>query len=90
MHSGFDSRQRDGGALLLDRSQPGRALAARSGPRPRAGGLVTLNNYRPIARTRSGDASFKCLPHQLSTVGYAPTVVMTGNGESGFDSGEGA
>ena len=23
-------------------------------------------------------------------VGYAPTMVVTGNGESGFDSGEGA
>ena len=90
MHSGFDSRQRDGGALLLDRNQPGRALVVRSGLRTRSGGLVTLNNYRPIVRTRSGDVSFKCLPHQLSTVGYVPTVVMTGNGESGFDSGEGA
>ena len=26
----------------------------------------------------------------LSMVGYAPTMVATGNGESGFDSGEGA
>ena len=53
-------------------------------------GLVTLNNHRPIAWPCAGDVSFKCLPHQLSTVGYEPTVVLTGNGESGFDSGEGA
>jgi hypothetical protein len=36
------------------------------------------------------DRSFKCLPYQLSMVGYVPTMVVTGNGESGFDSGEGA
>jgi hypothetical protein len=52
--------------------------------------LVTLNNFPLIARPRAGDASFKCLPYQLSMVGYAPTMVATGNGESGFDSGEGA
>ncbi len=36
------------------------------------------------------DASFKFLTYQLPTVGYWPTVAMTGNGELGFDSGEGA
>ena len=39
---------------------------------------------------RTGDGSFKCLPYQLSKVRYVPTFVITGNGESGFDSGEGA
>ena len=43
-----------------------------------------------IARSSTGDGSFKCLPYQLSMVRYAPTMVVTGNGESGFDSGEGA
>ena len=52
--------------------------------------LVTLNNFKLIARSRTGDTSFKCLPYQLSMVGFAPTMVVTGNGESGFDSGEGA
>ena len=52
--------------------------------------LATLNNFSLIARSRTGDASFKCLPYQLSMVGSAPTMVVTGNGESGFDSGEGA
>lgn len=52
--------------------------------------VVTLNNFGLIARARPGDVSFKCLPYQLSMVGYAPTMVVTGNGESGFDSGEGA
>ena len=33
---------------------------------------------------------FKFLTYQLSTVGYWPTVAMTGNRELGFDSGEGA
>ena len=36
------------------------------------------------------DESFKFLPYQLSMVGYWPTMALTGNGELGFDSGEGA
>ena len=38
----------------------------------------------------AGDSPSKFLTYQLSTVGYWPTVAMTGNGELGFDSGEGA
>ena len=34
----------------------------------------------------AGDESFKFLTYQLLTVGYWPTVAMTGNGELGFDS----
>ena len=37
-----------------------------------------------------GAGSFEILTYQLSTVGYWPTVALTGNGELGFDSGEGA
>lgn len=37
-----------------------------------------------------GDGFIECLPYQLSMVGDMPTMVLTGNGESGFDSGEGA
>ena len=36
------------------------------------------------------DDSVKSLPHQLAMVGSWPTMVITGNGGSGFDSGEGA
>jgi hypothetical protein len=52
--------------------------------------LVTLDNFELIAWPRAGDVSFKCLPYQLSMVRDMPTMVVTGNGESGFDSGEGA
>ena len=52
--------------------------------------LVTLDNFELIARACPGDVSFKCLPYQLSMVRAMPTMVVTGNGESGFDSGEGA
>ena len=38
----------------------------------------------------AGDESFKFLTYQLPMVGYWPTLAMTGNGELGFDSGEGA
>ena len=38
----------------------------------------------------AGDRSFKFLPYQLSMVGYGPTMALTGDGELGFDSGEGA
>ena len=51
---------------------------------------MSLDNFERIAWPRAGDVSFKCLPYQLSLVGDMPTKVITGNGESGFDSGEGA
>ncbi len=83
MHTSPDSRKREG-VLLLDQNQS----AAGESRSPFL--LVTLDNFTLIARSRTGDTSFKCLPYQLSMVGYAPTMVATGNGESGFDSGEGA
>ena len=52
--------------------------------------LVTLDNFGLIARPRAGDVSFKCLPYQVSKVADMTTLLVTGNGESGFDSGEGA
>ena len=69
-----------GRALLLDQDQYGLC------PYP----LVTLDNFVLIAWPCAGDVSFKCLPYQLSMVRAMPTMVFTGNGESGFDSGEGA
>ena len=51
--------------------------------------MVTHSN-RTNRKDLSGDRSFKLLTYQLSTVGYWPTVAVTGNGELGFDSGEGA
>ena len=36
------------------------------------------------------DGPVKFLTYQLQTVGYWPTVTLTGNGELGSDSGEGA
>ena len=50
---------------------------------------VTLDNMQ-IAWSCTGDGSFKCLPYQLLMVVSRTTMVATGNGESGFDSGEGA
>ena len=38
----------------------------------------------------AGDVSFKFLTYQLPTVRYWLPVAMTGDGELGFDSGEGA
>ena len=43
-----------------------------------------------IAWLQAGDISYKFLPYQLLTVRYWPTVALTGNGELGFGSGEGA
>ena len=51
--------------------------------------MVTLNNSL-IARSCTGDVSFEYLPYQLSMEVYVATMVVTGNGELGFDSGEGA
>ena len=50
--------------------------------------MIHSNRTNRIAS--AGDKSFKFLTYQLPTVGYWPTVAMTGNGELGFDSGEGA
>ena len=41
-------------------------------------------------RIASCDSSFEFLTYQLPSVGYWPTEAVTGNGELGFDSGEGA
>lgn len=76
-----------GDACIYQTQNPCGAASAR-GPAPLA--LVTLDNLEPIAGPRGGDVSFECLPYQLSMVLSVPTMVTTGNGESGFDSGEGA
>ena len=68
-------------ALLLDQNRRGE----QSPP-----WLVNLDNFGLIARPRAGDVSFKCLPYQVSKVIDMLTLLFTGNGESGFDSGEGA
>jgi hypothetical protein len=48
---------------------------------------VVIKLIKPIA---SGDLSFKFLTYQLPLVRYWLTQAVTGNGELGFDSGEGA
>ena len=53
-------------------------------------GLLMTHDFRTNRMASAGDKSFKFLTYQLPTVGYWPTVAMTGNGELGFDSGEGA
>lgn len=74
------------GCVHLSDPKPMRGLPVRGTP----AALVTLDNLEPIAGPRGGDVSFECLPYQLSMVLSVPTMVTTGNGESGFDSGEGA
>ena len=49
-----------------------------------------IHNKGTERMTCVGAVSFKFLTYQLPTVGYWPTVALTGNGELGFDSGEGA
>ena len=57
---------------------------------PGSPGPLVIHNKRTNCTASAGDGSFKFLTYQLPTVGYWPTVAMTGNGELGFDSGEGA
>ena len=66
--------------LCLSDTEPTQALP----------GIVVIHNNRTNRMASAGDESFKFLTYQLPTVGYWPTVAMTGNGELGFDSGEGA
>ena len=61
-----------------------------TGPTQALLGLVVIHNNRMNRMAPAGDESFKFLTYQLPTVRYWPTVAMTGNGELGFDSGEGA
>ena len=49
-----------------------------------------IHDNRANRMASADDESFKFLTYQLSMVGYWPTMAMTGNGELGFDSGEGA
>ena len=82
MHLSSDpSRER---ALLLDQNQSVGPQGSCRQP------LVTLDNFSRSQGHRAGDVSFKCLPYQVSMVGDLPTMLITGSGESGFDSGEGA
>ena len=53
-------------------------------------GLLVIHDNRTNRMASADDEPFKFLTYQLPTVGYWPTVAMTGNGELGFDSGEGA
>ena len=57
-------------------------------PKPIASAIVT--NHNNWSDRVLLDGSFKFLPYQLSMVVYWTTMAVTGNGELGFDSGEGA
>ena len=53
--------------------------------------MLRPNHDKWTERMAGADAvRFKILTYQLSTVRSWPTVALTGNGELGFDSGEGA
>ena len=55
------------------------------------GNHLALNHDNPrIVWPSADDRSIKFLPYQLWMVMYWITMVVTGNGELGFDSGEGA
>jgi hypothetical protein len=66
----------------------GRVARIRSVPNPGSPVLKWFMVRRRIIKF--GDASLEFLTYQLPTVGSWPTVALTGNGELGFDSGEGA
>ena len=57
---------------------------------PIPSGFWMIHNKRTERVGYAGAISLEFLTYQLSTVGYWPTVALTGNGELGFDSGEGA
>ena len=67
-----------GGVYLLDGNQCG------------ATRYMVIHNNFANRMASAGDGPFKFLPYQLSMVVYWTTMAVTGNGELGFDSGEGA
>jgi hypothetical protein len=68
----------------------GRAVFIRYKTNPSLLGSLVIHDNCMNCIASADNASFKFLTYQLPTVGYWPTVAMTGNGELGFDSGEGA
>ena len=66
--------------LCLSDTEPTQALP----------GLLVIHDNRTNRMASADDESFKFLTYQLPTVRYWLTVAMTGDGELGFDSGEGA
>ena len=68
----------------------GRVVFIRYRTNPGIPGTLVIHNNRTNRMASAGDRFFKLLTYQLPTVGYWPTVAMTGNGELGFDSEEGA
>lgn len=52
--------------------------------------ILVSGDHNDRADRITCDSSFKFLTYQLPSVGYWPTEAVTGNGELGFDSGEGA
>ena len=53
-------------------------------------GFWMIHNKRVERMPCGGAKSFEFLTYQFPTVGYWPTVTLTGNGELEFYSGEGA
>ena len=51
-------------------------------------GAMVSHNLCTNRMAYTGDEFVKFLTYQLPTIGYWPTVAMTGNRDSGFDSGE--
>ncbi len=52
------------------------------------GSSLVIHDIETDRMAFAGDKSYKFLPYQLWMVGYLPTMALTGNGRSGFDSGE--
>ena len=86
MRQGPTSVSADEGLHLLDSNHQGLCVLHTALPT-----MASHNNLaNRIWHSFAVDASFKFLPYQLSMVGSWPTMAITGNGELGFDSGEGA
>ena len=68
----------------------GRVVLIRYRTNPSLLGFLVTHNNRTNRIATAGDRPYEILTYQVPTVGYWPTVPMTGNGELGFDSGEGA
>ena len=76
--------------IHTQKSDFGRVVFIRYRTIPCAHGLVVLHNnsMNRMASMTMHHSKFQAFQHPM--VVYWPTVAMTGNGELGFDSGEGA
>ena len=86
----MDNRGKSRANTCFEPNFADRLLSLDTEPTQAMPGARVNHNGLVNRRASAGDGLRKFLTYQLPTLGYWPTVAMTGDGELGFDAGEGA